>query len=497
MKHTLHRLGAACALTAFVVGAAAPAYAAEQPRLAVADWNEVSLAPGETAAGGPGLYFDGEGSGTITGLVMTVDIGAAAGLAEITTDDCDRSGTILTCALNDVRYTEGDYPSIDQPHLEFTALTGVNGVAKLPVTIAADNATTTGGTFTVRVAETVEFGYEEVTNPGAPGQTIDVKIPVANGGDTTIYNPVLNMEIDGAAPAGPLPANCVSHLSAGSYRAWLTCRFDAVLKPGASSTLTMPWTIRTDVLRQVYGGFTWEGNDGEAPTGNGTGPALTIPGAPKAPAEVPVQHVFDGASYPGDLITLTSGGKTDLVAVSSTLPAKTGAATLTVAVRNDGPGMLWPGGGGEPMTYVWVKLPKGVTVTSLPDGCAKPNPGDFGKDVFPGDFRCGKTVDIEVGESMSFEIPVQVTAVDLAAEGAVIVARDFGGEPQSHIDSNAGNDRTPIAFEGGNGGGLAQTGTTAGLVAAVGAVALLAGFVAFRAFRRRANTTGYYGPADE
>lgn len=495
MKHTLHRLGAACALTVIAVGAAAPAFAAERPRLSVDAWNQVNLAPGQSEGERARLTFSGAGSGRVTGVVMTIDTSAAAGLAEVTSHDCERSGAILTCAVNDFDYAEGEFPSLDEPYLNVTALAGVNGVAKLPVTVTADNAETSGGSFTIRVAEAVTFAYPETTHAAGPGEAVELRIPVVNSGDTTIYNPVLQMEMDGALP-DPLPANCEDHMAgADVYSSWLTCRFDAVIAPGKSGTVTMPWKVRADVLGPITSSVSWWGNDG--------GPAgAPIPGLPRSPAQVPVQHAFEYEGFGYDtFLSLTSGGKTDLVAVSAKLPARTGEATLTVAVRNDGPAYMWAGRAGEPRTYVWVKLPKGVEAVSLPEGCSKPNKGDWGKETFPGDFRCGdQLTDIRPGESMGFEIPVRITAVDLAAEGAVIVARDFGGDRQERYDLNAATDTAAIAFEGGtggDGGGLADTGTTAGVVAAVGAAALVAGFVAFRAFRRRANASGYYGSADE
>lgn len=498
LKHTLSRLGAACALTAFAVGAAAPAFAATPPRIEVDTWSQVNVTPGQTESGDPRLNFSAEGSGTVTGLVMTIDLTKAAGLAEIKADACDRSGALLTCAIGDFAYAEGETPYIGTPTLEVTGLDGANGIAKLPVTLKADNASTANGTFTVRVAEDVKFAYQEVDNHGAPGDTIDLKIPVGNAGSTPIYNPRFVMEVDGATPV-EVPANCESHNKPDAYSAWLDCRFEGVLQPGQSATVSFPWKIRADVLGPISSYVSWDGNRGEAPTGTGSGPVLTIPDAGKAPAEVPVQFSFDRGSYPyGDIITLTSGGKTDLAAVSSTLPAKTGETTLTVGVRNDGPAQVWPGRAGDPRTYVWVKLPQGVEPVSLPEGCSKPNKGDWGHDTFPGDFRCSRfPTEIPVGETMSFAIPVKVTDVDLDAEGVVTVARDFGGERQERIDLDAKTDTTVIAFEGGTGGGtgggLADTGTTAGVVAATGAVIAVAGFVAFRIFRRRANASGYYG----
>ncbi|MEV0650976.1 hypothetical protein AB0I28_37565 [Phytomonospora sp. NPDC050363] len=507
------RFGAALT-AAGLIALAAPAFADDPDAAFTLQNSHVSVSTDEASAE-EGIYWDldVQGSGVITGTVLTVDASdvdfADIDLGDGGDNECAIAAAVYTCQIGDIDY-DGDggkgYPWF--PRLHVTPRAGQTGTGELAMTLSADNAASAEATTTVMVAEDIDLAINERPKLKAGvGEEVTFPITVTNTGERTVYNPSLLVSIGGVAPVGQAPANCVRGVH--DYLSVMACEFPVALEPGRTYELSSDFTyrVRPDALTPGIsdGWINWGGPtaivgvEGET----GTGPELTLTGAAAAPADAPLQSVFDSDGESGwdyEIINFTGENKADLAAVGATLPDQEGETTLTISFRNDGPAALPMSRSGDASTAVWFTLPKGVEVVSMPEECHAYEPGDFGKDELPGKYACSRFVHIPAGDVLTFDLRVNVTTVDLDERGTVRSALSYYGDPQPKIDRDSSNNTAEILFNGatpgGQGGGLANTGVTAGVVAAAGAALAVAGLVAFRAFRRRGNPA-YYGPAED
>ncbi|GLZ80324.1 hypothetical protein Afil01_51310 [Actinorhabdospora filicis] len=503
LRDTLRR--AACLTAAGTVTAlavfASPAQAAGTATLSV-QTDDIRIETGSGTFEDDFFWSaDTTGSGVIGDVVMTVD---ASGLADLGSfkltdsgrDACEAAGAVWTCAIGDVKYSDGTLTWDWDPDLSFTPFDGVTGTGSIKVAIAGDGATAASGERSFTVAEPVRFGIGEA--PGgdvAIGDEVSFGVTVTNTGEHTIYNPVLHLRFIGLTPKGGY-SNCgVSPYS-------VTCRFPVALKPGETYRLSAPFTYTVSADVFAPGGIDtwvhWSTEDYGLPT-TGTGPELSVVGAASAPADAPGQLVFDGEGsfWEGNLFQVTGVNKANFVARGATLPAKTGRTTVTLTVANNGPATVWDGRSGGPLTALWFTLPKGVEPVSLPEGCTRWAEGNGGDRR--GDVVCGVDIELKAGGKAEFAVEVNVKKVDLAEKGEVAVGYGWHGESQAAKETSTSDNTAVIAFEGaesGTGGGLAKTGVNTALIAGAGAVLAVGGFFALRRFRRRGNPA-FYGSVED
>ncbi|HEY1180059.1 MAG TPA: hypothetical protein VGF17_28205, partial [Phytomonospora sp.] len=506
------RIGAAFAAAGLIV-LAAPAFADDPNAAFVIDDHRVNLSTDETSVVEDIRWgLDREGSGVITGAVLTLDLAGVTGFADVDVREDDRTcevdGTVYTCDIGDISYDDGSLGWDWSPDLHIATRPGVTGTGEVEVSMSADNAAPAEGVMELLIAEDIALAINERPELKAGvGEEVTFPITVTNTGERTVYNPRLLVNIGGVERVGDAPSNCVAGVR--DYLSTMLCEFPVALEAGETYELSSDFTyrVREDALAPGVsdGWIAWGASTsfGEPDGEPGTGAALTVVGAAAAPEDAPLQGLFDdegGRDWDYQIIEFTGENKPDLVAVGATLPAETGETTLTVAFRNDGPAALPMGRSGSASTAVWFTLPKGVELVSLPEDCQAYEPGDFSKDELPGKYACSRYEHIAPGDTLSFDVRVNVSTVDLDERGSVRAALSYYGDPQPKFDRDASNNDAEILFAGatpgGQGGGLANTGVTAGVVAAGGAALAVAGFIAFRVFRRRGDAA-FYGPAED
>ena len=523
-------LAVAALATTILAGPGSPAYAEDAPaRLILEEQPPQVLQPGEDYSQGLNAKADVTGSGTLTGIVMTVDTSAIAAFADVTVADydmtgCTAAGAVWTCVLPDVRYGNTGREYLQTPTMKVTARTGVLGTGDVTIGLTAAGAQAVNTTQRVSVQEAVTLemgGMPEWTV--APGATVSFDAPITNTGTNAVYNPVLVAQMPDVELVGPVPANCVTG-TVYEYTRTMVCRFDAVVAPGETYKVHLAYQVRADQKSGGLHGYVhWDGNGFDASelegAVQGTGPVLTLPGAKPSPADVPLQHDFrDTPGWLGLAIIVVGPDASDLVALGTTLPAKPGYAKLVIGVRNDGPTAIEDGRSGDPATAVWFTLPKGVTAVSLPpDTCHQPAPGEWSGPL-PGTIVCTKYGGIPVGGTMRIGLVVKIDSVDLTQKGSVIVGHGFYGGDQPYFDRDPSNSTAEILFEGatpgpgtstgpsqsptaGPGTGtkpdaegkdsaeslLASTGFKVGTAAVIGLALAVAGVIVLRTTRRRAN----------
>jgi hypothetical protein len=151
-------------------------------------------------------------------------------------------------------------------------------------------------------------------------------------------------------------------------------------------------------------------------------------------------------------------------------------------------------------------VPPGATVTGAPDDCFASDGGGWDWD-HPGQaggakYLCHPGLEIPVGEPILFAFKLRIDTATPDAKGKVELISDFEeGEPLPSIfDTDPSNNVAYVVLNGtapespnpspsgDDNGGLPVTGTPVAIVAAVGILLAIAGFVLFRTARRRRLT---------
>lgn len=442
---------------------AVPAHAdPEDTYLSVGDWQDVRVPVGigTTVHAIPVSAYTFAPPVTVTNVTLTVDVSELTGFADVDVRDtdgivsCDRLGDVFTCALGDAELGDESIVGLPAPELHLTTRDWQEGAGRLHMRVTGDGADTGLGDQSVSVIDGVAFGLGEMPLVTAGiGELAQIPVTVTNTGTRPIYNPRLRVSATGLKAPSKAPANCLTSDYESGMGMRLECAFPVVLEPGRTYELSAP--VRLKVRRDAYApGFTdatvgWvaSGEETYLPDPRpGTGPKLTVVDAAPAPPDAPVQSVvvenedWDGPFF----IQITGDNRPNLVPTAGRLPARTGEATLTIGVGDEGPGMLPDNRGLSNVTAVWFDLPEGVVVTGFGDYCEE---GAGRGENPPARYVCDVHQGFLVGRTSTFELTVRIDSVNRDATGIVLAGYGGYGDPQPHFNWDTCDDSRPIRFK--------------------------------------------------
>ncbi|MEU6882096.1 CARDB domain-containing protein [Streptomyces sp. NPDC046712] len=433
------RLGA-CVTAAglFTVGMAATPAAADSDQLWITAPYEVVLpkaadsgtqTPATTVA--LGLSHDND-TYRVTDGRLTVDVSGLAGLAEVTwPENCAPTGTTAVCSFPEVPLT-----GFAQVHLKVRAASGVDVGAGGQITYRA-TATTTGeggvltaseNWSTVRVASGPDLILNQPTPVSGvtPGSTVPVPFSVVNNGNERADGVQVSFYVSRGLDVGAIAPQCTSTpLGEGTIKAitMVDCAFDDVVEPGGSFTLPSPLQAKV---------------------------------APFAFAE----RIDMGVRPGGGVENLSPEGHGAIASISATNTADfavrgarlTAAAGETVRAdvtfRNRGPAWIANLGSGEPVGSVDVTVPRGATVTAVPDAC-EPRTADGGwweseQRTGAPRYLCQLPIWVAEKQTVTFPFDLRVDTVVTGAKGAITLKPSYGsGFPH---DPNAANNKAKLVL---------------------------------------------------
>ncbi|MEV0004286.1 LPXTG cell wall anchor domain-containing protein [Micromonospora sp. NPDC050980] len=496
---------------AFVAASATPAAAADAPFEIVT--HDLLVAPGYLDYGSFFAHStDDEAEPTFGRTTVDVDFSAVADFATVEPAwgwSCDVSSTKLHCEAD---LLDGDEPWFDYVvNGKDTAKPGQQGALKISVTSSGKTATGTAG---VTIAEGVDLASDPtVEASGAPGGIANLPGVVRNAGDTTVDGAVLVVQADWLASFDGDFSNC--RRQEDGFFAF--CAFDTKIEPGRSYKLSENLPIklrpetRTGAKFPVYldwwttDDFDQAFEDWQDEVKPGKGAELRLVEQSVKTARVPQTDLDQMNNFTVGTVRVTGNNPADLAAEGATATGKKGdVVTVAPSFTNLGPATLEYLGQGTPGIRledlpVRVTVPAGTTVTEAPYDCVPFQPSkewdpwtaNWGE---PGakEYACQVT-ESPKGMKNPYEFRLRVDTVTPDAAG-VFVTR-LGGDPNSKNNAAAivvnpvGNGNPGTPGDGGQGGGdggtLPITGSSAGLIAGIGALLLAAGFGGYVVARRR------------
>ncbi|EGX55225.1 hypothetical protein SZN_34001, partial [Streptomyces zinciresistens K42] len=254
------------------------------------------------------------------------------------------------------------------------------------------------------------------TSP-APGDVVDENVVVTNNGTAAADGVTFRVRLTRGLDFPEKAAGCTYSTLADQVRQAL-CQIDQVIEPGAAIETPVRFKALPDALMESveYG----TGATGEAP-GEG----------------------FDD-SY--RRLALTADSSADLAAVGEDTEALAGGAqSVTVQLRNDGPGWI-RNQESDDQPALMVRIPPGTTATEVPAQCAPfgidgpsapgGTPGRATYVCWPADGT------IEVGESVSFTFTLAIGKGTKTTTGEVRATSVYDIRPV--FDKNPANDRGQI-----------------------------------------------------
>ncbi|MEU7279102.1 hypothetical protein AB0A69_10035 [Streptomyces sp. NPDC045431] len=435
------RLGAVCMAAAglVTVGMATPAFADSDQLWIVAPYETVvptAAGPGQEPATrtlGLGLYHDHSGFQVTDGR-LTVDVSGLAGVAEVVwPENCAPSGTTAVCSVPEVPLT-----GTTQVPLRIRAVTDAAVGASGRITYSATAATTMEGgqltagegyETTVKVGTGPDLVLEgPVSAEGVqPGSTVPVPFSVVNHGNQPANGLQATFYATRGLDLGTVDPRCTSTpVGEGGTVAPFTrvdCAFDDVLAPGASFTLPEPlratvapyaYSERLDINVEARGGV-----EDLAPGDNGTG------------VDVRAVNTADFA---------VRGAK------ASGAAGETVKAALTF--RNRGPAWIANLRSGDPVAAVDLTVPKGATVTSVPEVC---QPRTLEGDWYEGGrtgaprYVCDLPMWVAENQTVTFPFELRIDTVITGSAGTVALKPPYGTQPLP-FDPNHRNDTSMLVL---------------------------------------------------
>lgn len=428
---------AACATAAGLVGvgvAASPAAAVSDQLWIVSPW-ELALPKGvdggeaQAVTLGLGLYHDNPDV-RVTDGELTVDVSGLTGVADVTwPDTCAPAGTTAVCSLPEVPLT-GEAPVEVKLRAAAGTEAGVTGQISYQATAHTDTGTMTAssGSTTVRVASGPDLVVTQAApvTGVAPGSAVPVPVSVVNKGNEAANGVQVTLYVTRGLDLGTVAPQCTSEpLGEGTIKPLtkIDCAFDDVVAPGGSFALptalqatTAPYALaeRIDIGVNARGGA-----EDLAPENNGT------------VASIGVTNTADFAVR-GARLTAAAGE----------------TVRADVTFRNRGPAWIANLGSGDPVGSVDVTVPRGATVTTVPDAC-EPRTADGGwweNEVRTGAPRyvCQLPIWVAEKQTVTFPFDLRVDTVVTGAKGAITLNPPYGtGFP---FDPNADNNTAKLVL---------------------------------------------------
>ncbi|MFF9016361.1 hypothetical protein ACF09C_25750 [Streptomyces sp. NPDC014870] len=432
------RLGACLTAAGLVtVGLTATPAAADSDQLwIVAPW-EVALpkavaggqAPAATVA--LGLYHD-NAEYRVTDGRLTVDASELTGIADITwPENCAPTGVTAVCSIPEVPLT-GESPVQLKLHAATGAENGVSGrinFAATATTTSAEGTLRAENWSTVRVASGPDLVLSRIpaVTGVAPGSTVAVPFSVVNNGNEAANGVQVTLYATRGLDIGAVAPQCTSTPEGGSLPAPITkvdCLFDDVVEPGGAFTLPAPLhakVARYALAERVDIGVTARGGSEDlAPENNGE------------VASIGVTNTADFA-VPGVRASAAAG--------------ETVTAALTF--RNRGPAWVANLGSGDPVGAVDLTVPRGATVTSVPEGC-DPRTADGGwweAETRTGAPRyvCNLPIWVAEKQVVTFPFQLRIDTVITGAKGAITLKPPYGDGPLP-FDPNVRNNQSKLVL---------------------------------------------------
>jgi hypothetical protein len=437
------RLGASVtAAGLFTVGMAATPAAADSDQLWITAPYELVLpkaadngtqTPATTVA--LGLSHDND-TYRVTDGRLTVDVSGLAGVAEVTwPENCAPSGTTAVCSFPEVQLT--GFPP--QLHLKVRAASGADVGAGGRISYTA-TATTTGegglltaheNSTTVRVASGPDLILNQPApvSDVAPGSTVPVPFSVVNNGNERAEGVQVTFYVTRGLDIGGVAPQCTSTPVGEETIKPVTrvdCAFDDVVEPGG--TFTLPAPLRATVASYAFA----ERIDMGVRPGNGV--ENLSPEGHGAVASIGVRNTADFA---------VRGAKVSGAA------GETVKAELTF--RNRGPAWIANLGSGDPVAAVDVTVPRGATVTGVPEGC---QPRTLDGDWYQGEdgswsgaprYHCELPMWVAEKQTVAFPFELRIDTVVTGAKGAITLKPPYGDAPLP-FDPNVGNNKAKLVL---------------------------------------------------
>ncbi|MET9802625.1 hypothetical protein [Streptomyces sp. NPDC006368] len=363
---------------------------------------------------------------------LTVDITGLAGVADVTWPaNCAPTGTTAVCDVPEVPVTGGD-----QVRLQVRAAAGAADGASGRITYTAKAATTAGGELTspdgFETTLRVASGPDLVLDAGntsvegvQPGSTVPVPLSVVNHGNRAANGVQVTLYVSRGLDLGTVADRC-THTPVGEGAVKpvtkVDCAFDEVVEPGGSFTLPTP---------------------------------LTATVAPHA-----LYERIDIGVHPGGGVTdLEPSDNGALVGVKAANTADfavrgarvSGAAGQTVQAaltfRNRGPAWVANLGSGDPVAGVDLVVPKGATVTAVPENCeARTLDGQWydGTTGAPR-YLCHLPMWVAEKQTVTFPFELRIDTVIPRSTGAVTLKPPYGTQPLPY-DPNTENNTAKLVL---------------------------------------------------
>ncbi|MET9290860.1 hypothetical protein [Streptomyces sp. NPDC003077] len=435
------RLGACVTAAAglLTAGFVAPASAAtsQTDQLWVAAPSELALPLG-TDGGEPrsrtlavGLYHD-NGNFTVTDGKVTVDISGVADIAKVTWPrNCAPTGTTAVCDVPGIPLGGGDLG--EQVPLTVRAADGAASGAQGRITYEATAVGGPDGTLTaprdsfsttLTVGSGPDLAIADIPRieHATPGDTRTIPFKLTNNGNESAHGFTVKLmstyglrkltEYD-ACTSTPRDGGDVSPIS------HTTCSFDRELAPGESFELPAP--LRVELARHAL-------NE-----------RLDISVEPGAGA----QDLKSEDNYRSVLIDADNTAD-----FSVTGAPVSGAAGETVTARvtfaNNGPGWVGNLGSGDAVATLSLIVPKGTTVTGVPEGCEPRtlSGGFLSRPTGAPRYDCDLPYWVLENTKRSYDFSLRVDTVVPGATGSVSLLPPFG-EKLPH-DPNAANNTAVV-----------------------------------------------------
>ncbi|MFJ7960977.1 hypothetical protein ACIQ62_32265 [Streptomyces sp. NPDC096319] len=428
---------AACATAAGLVTVgvtAAPAAANSDQLWIVSPW-ELALPKGidggeaQAVTLGLGLYHD-NADVRVTGGELTVDVSGLTGVADVTwPDTCAPSGATAVCSFPEVPLT-GEAPVEVTLRAAAGTGAGVTGQITYQGTAHTDSGaiTASGSSTTVRVASGPDLVVAQAApvTGVAPGSTVPVPVSVVNRGNEPANGVQVTLYVTRGIDLGTVAPQCTGKpLGQGTTEpvTKIDCAFDDVVAPGGSFALPTALQARTAAYalseRIDIGVNARGGAEDLDPGNNGT------------VASIGVTNTADFAVR-GARLTAAAGE----------------TVRADVTFRNRGPAWVANLGSGDPVGSVDVTVPRGATVTAVPDAC-EPRTADGGwweSEVRTGAPRyvCQLPMWVAEKQSVTFPFDLRVDTVVTGAKGAIVLKPPYGtGFP---FDPNTKNDKAKLVL---------------------------------------------------
>ncbi len=438
----------------FAVCTAAPAHADAVPIMVSPDAQDSTIAvsgPGKDATTSVQVMDNSVDTVTATNVTLSFDLSPLAGVVDATVSDprCSTAGTSITCDLGSVTLTDWGSDTVQIPlHLRAAAGATAGESAQYTLTASADGVDPVSSwqPTTVTLADGPDLtgsgwdtdgtnGFQAVTL----GSTVSTpKFTAENLGSQDAEGITVVFVTPYEFPFVNLASNCEYARNPNQYLSvsFASCYFDDVIQPGDAYTVQNPqrFTVRRDTISQfgsyvsaqILPGYqpgsaynssvTWfHGTQAKlvlAHTGGADAPA-------KAVGQTPQTGIDAQDGWLAQRYRAANGVSSDLAAVGTRAKAGTdGTVTVTVGIRNYGPGTLDFGPVGSPAGVLRFTAPSGATVTTVPDGCWFPYEST--------DYQCSTTGTFKTHTTQYFTFTLSVPSTGVTGPGAVVVYH--GGE---------------------------------------------------------------------